>query len=196
MRLSVQNQPQIDALSKPTGDALRALASRANGWSKAQHKGDGSHGDVTATSLEVSGTTTLGKINLRSVTYTEPPGTGGTINDVTVAGLAEVSCLRIVPESSPLLINGIDATGRTRGDLLWVINCDFTLDPCDVYLMMEQAGSLAANRFAETTASPTSVGGQVIINGARGVLLRYDYQESETNVTPNGARWRVLDPSV
>ena len=194
MRLSFINQPEIEALSAALAQALRALvAAIQTGWNK-QHKGDGTHDDVTATSLSVTGTSTLGKVNLRSVTLTETVGMS--LNNVTVAGLSAVSVLRIIPESSPMQITGIDATGRSRGDLLWVINCDYTLDPADIQLMMENANSLAANRFCETTASPTSVGGAVVIQGARGVLLMYDYQEAEVSSAPNGARWRVLDATV
>jgi hypothetical protein len=150
---------------------------------------------VNADSLAVAGTTVLGKVNLRSVTYAEPVGTGGTVNNLTAANLPALSCLRIVPESSPLQITGIDATGRTRGDLLLLLNCDFGLDPADIQLLGENAGSTATNRFVDTTASASGAGGVVTIQGARGVWLIYDYQEQETGVTPLGGRWRILEPT-
>lgn len=197
MRPVLQNQPQIGSVSQALLESLKTmLAAITAGWNQ-QHTGDGAHTAVTATSLIVTpGTTALGKLNLSSVTYVDDGLGGGVKHDVSVAGLSTCSCLRVLGESSPLQITGIDATGRTRGDLLLVLNCDYTLDPQDVWLMMENTGSMAVNRFAETTASPTSVGGAVIINGGRGVFLIYDYQEQELNSSPVGARWRVLDPAV
>ena len=191
MRIGIPNILQLESLSQPLAETLRKLvASIQAGWNK-QHQGDGTHGDVTATSLEVSGTTVLGKLNLRSVTYTEPGGTGGTVNNLTVAGLQDVSVLRIIGETSPLQITGIDATGRTRGDLLLVLNCDYTLDPQDLQLLGENTGSTATNRFAETTAFG-GPGSTYVIQGARGVWLMYDYQEQEVSSNPVGARWRII----
>lgn len=196
MRIVLKNLPQIEALSKPLLDALKGLRSSVAAWADKEHKADGTHDAVTATSLTVSGITTLGRVVYNSVTYVDAGGGGGIVNDLTVAGLSSVAVLRIVGESSPLQITGIDATGRKRGEILYVLNCDYVLDPQDVWLMMENTGSVATNRFAETTASPTSAGGPVIIQGGRGVKLMYDFQENEVNVNPIGARWRVLEASV
>ncbi len=195
MRLSLQNQPEIESLSMALARALRALvAAIQTGWNQ-QHRGDGSHTDVTATALTVTpGTTALGKLNLASVTYIDS-GTPAPVNNMTVAGLTTVSCLRIIPEAGPpMQITGIDATGRNRGDLLLVLNCDYALDPSDIQLLTENANSIATNRFAETTASPGGGGGgPYVIEGARGVWLMYDYQENEIASTPPGARWRIID---
>lgn len=194
MRPVLQNQPQIGGLSQALLDSLKnMLAAITAGWNQ-EHNGDGSHGDVTATSLDVAtGTSTLSKLNLRCVDYVEPGATGGTVNNLTVVGLATASCLRIQPASVPLLINGIDATGRTQGDLLLVLNVDTTVStPADIWLVQEAAGSLAANRFAETTASPGGIGAAIIVHGARGVWLMYDYQTTGTSGTRN-PRWRIID---
>lgn len=191
MRVTLPNLQQIEGFYQPLADTLRRLvAAIQTGWNK-QHQGDGSHTAVTATSLEVSGATVLGKLNLRSVTYEEPTGTGGTVNNLSVAGLVDVSVLRILGETSPLQITGIDATGRSRGDLLLVLNCDYTLDPQDLQLLGENTGSVAANRFAETTAFG-GPGSTYVIQGARGVWLMYDYQEQEVNSNPLGGRWRII----
>lgn len=195
MRLTLLNQPQIDGLLKPLGDSLRNLvAAIGTGW-RTQHTGDGSHTDITATSLDVSGASRFGKIGLASVTYTDPIAAGGTVHNLTVGHLPEVSCLRIIPEANPLQITGIDSTGRERGDLLLLLNCDYDLDPADIQLLGENANSLAANRFVDTAASASGAAGTVTVQGARGVWLMYDYQERETNVTPLGGRWRILEPT-
>jgi hypothetical protein len=195
MRLTLPNQLQIDQVSKPLGDSLRAMKANLGAWGDKEHLADGKHGDVTATALEVANTAVFGKINLRSVTYTEPGGTGGTVHNLAVADLRDVSCLRIIPESSPLQITGIDATGRQRGDLLLLLNCDYDLDPADIQLLGENTNSVATNRFVDTTASASGAAGTVTIQGARGVWLIYDDQEREVSSNPLGGRWRILDPT-
>jgi hypothetical protein len=191
MRPVLQNQPQIGGLSQALLDALRNLvAAIQTGWNK-QHDGDGGHTAVTAESASVSGLTTLGKLRLNQVTLDENllPVTGGTINNLTVDGLKDVSCLRIISVSTPLVITGIDATGREAGDLLLVLNCDDTNDAGDLWLNLEDAGSLAANRFADTTAGTTPI----VIQGARGVWLCYDYQRTGVANSTRLPRWRVID---
>ena len=196
MRLTLPNLPQIEALSQPLAQTLSAItAAIRSGWMK-QHTGDGAHAGITADSLAVSGATTLGALTLSQVEYIEPGGTGGTVNDITCEGLATASCLRIVPTSSPLQINGIDATGRAPGSLLLVLNCDYTLSPVDVWLSTENTGSQAANRFAQTLASPGGgAGGPVIINGARGLWLCYDWQQTSSVNGARNPRWRIIDPT-
>jgi hypothetical protein len=197
MRISLQNQPQIDQLSGALGQALRTLVAGIQTIFGVEHKGGGAHAAVTADSVAVTGTTTLHKLNLAQAEYVEPGATGGTVNDLTCANIAQASCLRIVAASSPLIINGIDATGRTPGDLLLVLNCDDTLAPKDVWLATEATASAAGNRFAETTASPGGgAGGPVIINGARGIWLCYDYQRTNPLSGTPLPRWRVIDPGA
>lgn len=191
MRPSLQFQPQIEALSQPLAQALRnMLAAIQTGWNK-QHNGDGAHTDVTATSATVSGVTTLGRLVLNQVTLDENtlPVTGGTINNLTVPGLTDVACLRVLPLSSPLVITGIDSTGRVPGDLLLVLNCDDTLVPCDLWLNLEDTGSKAENRLATTAAGTTPV----VIQGGRGVWLCYDYQRTGVLNSTRLPRWRVID---
>jgi hypothetical protein len=106
-----------------------------------------------------------------------------------VEGLPAVSCLRIIPLSNPLILTGIDATGRVAGEQLQVLNCDDTLTARDIWLNLEDAGSIAANRFATTTAGTTPV----IIQGARGILLCYDYQRTGVLNSTALPRWRVID---
>lgn len=196
MRLRFLNRAEIlGKFGSALAETIQAIVSGANGWAAAQHQGDGSHSDVTATALAVSGATALGKLRLRSVDFTDPVAAGGVVHNLATAGLTSVSCLRITPLGA-LQITGIDSTGRQRGDLLVVLNCDDTLAAADISLAMENTGSVAANRFAETTASPTSVGGNVVIQGGRAVWLIYDYQTRGTGSSPVGPRWRVLDPSV
>lgn len=191
MRPVLENQPQIEALSSPLLGALRALvAAIQTGWNQ-QHKGDGSHDAVTATGLSVSGATVLNKLNLASATYVGGIG-GGIVNDLTAPGLAGVSCLRIDASASPTMITGIDATGRQRGDLLLVLNCDRWLAPKDLMLLGEDTRSLPANRFCDTAASTGGAGATVTVQGARGIWLIYDYQERESNVSPIGPRWRIV----
>jgi hypothetical protein len=189
MRPTLQNQPQIGALSQALLDAMRVLVAAIQaGWNQ-QHAGDGSHTGVTATSATVSGLTTLGKLRLTQAEYVEPGATGGTVHNISTPTLASVSCLRIVASSNPLIITGIDATGREPGDLLLVLNCDDTLSPHDVWLNTEDAGSAAANRFAETSAGT----GPLVIQGSRGVWLCYDYQRTSATSGTRLPRWRIID---
>lgn len=191
MRISIANQPEIERLSMPLKQSLATMAAAIQtGWNQ-QHHGDGTHGAVTASSASVTGTTVLGKLNLRSVTYREGIPSG-LQHDLTVAGLPDVSCLRIVAAASPTMITGIDATGRQMGDVLLVLNCDPWLAPKDLLLLGEDTRSLAANRFCDTAASPGGAGSSYIVQGARGVWLVYDYQEMDGSTTPKGPRWRII----
>lgn len=195
MRLTLLNQPQIDGLLKPLGDSLRNLvAAIGTGW-RTEHKGDGTHTDVTADTITVAGLASVGRLRLSQVTYVEPGATGGTVNNLTVSGLRSAGCLRIEAQSSPLIITGIDAAGFKYGDLLLLLNCDESLAPKDLWLSTEDTGSLAPNRFVHTTASPGgggAPGGPLIVNGGRGVWLMYDHQETSTAVIVD-PKWRIID---
>jgi hypothetical protein len=179
MRPVLQNQPQIGGLSQALLDSLRnMLAGITAGWNK-QHDGDGAHTAVTADSVTVSGTTVLGKLRLNSVTWYDNGTTPQ--NNVTVAGLADASWLRIVPNQGAgvdLEITGIDATGREVGDLLLVTNCGSEgAGANDIALLLEDALSIAANRF----------------NHGRGVWLVYDYDTTGGFAGPRVPRWRIID---
>ena len=197
MRPVLQNQPEIGSVSAALLGALRALvAAIQTGWNT-QHNGDGTHDNVTAAALSVSGTTSLGKLNLRVGNYRQP-GLAGNVNDIAAQDVAmsSVSILRITHPANPLLVTGIDATGRQQGDLLLVINADETVGaPADLWLQCENAASQPQNRFAETLATPGAPGANYVIQGARAVWLVYDFQ-----ITIFGGagsqpqpRWRIID---
>lgn len=195
MRLSLANQPEIEQLSMPLKQSLVALKSAIQtGWNK-QHNGDGEHTNITATGLNMTaGETLLGRVRLNFVTYDNILG-GATQNDLSVAGLDQVSMLRIIPRANPMVITGIDAAGRTQGSLLLVVNADDTTSlPADIDLAMNSAASLAPNRFADSPMSP-SFAGNVRIQGAKAVWLIYDVQRTGPASSPN-LRWRVCDPTV
>ncbi len=196
MRPVLQNQPQIEALSSALLGALRALvAAIQTGWN-AQHKGDGTHDAITATALTVTpGVSVFGKIRLTVGNYLEPPATGGIVHNIGSqdVGIGGVSYLRINAVTNPLQITGIDATGRQQGDLLLVVNADDSLAAKDIWLLGENAGSVAENRFCDTVASASGAGGNVIIQGARGVWLVYDFQINSTvGISTPRPRWRVI----
>lgn len=191
MRIGLSNLQQIEGTSPPTAEALRKLTSAVQtGWNK-QHVGDGSHGDITATGLEVSGLSVFGKARL---TYTdwEDDGVAGDHNDISTATLKDVSWLRIFPAQAlgaDLDITGIDATDREAGDLLLVTNVASESVGHDILFHLEDTASLADNRFMSVTASPA---GPFRLHGGRGVWLVYDFYFSSVT-SPPVYRWRILD---
>lgn len=191
MRISLLNQPQIEALSAALKESLASIVAAIQvGWGK-QHDGDGAHTNVTATTVTVSDRATVGQLVLRTVDFTPP--FGGVVNDLTVAGLGTASHLRINTNSNPVFIRGIDATGRVQGSVLLLTNGDPTVStPADIHLIPESATSQAANRFAETLATTGGIGATFILQGARSVWLVYDYQTTGTNGIIN-PRWRIVD---
>jgi hypothetical protein len=171
-------------------DLINALQT----WGQVEHNEDGTHGDVTADSITVAGLASVGRLRLAMVTYTDPVALGGVANDVSPAGLASAGCLRIEPTAAGLIITGISGVGFAPGDLLLVVVADESLAPKDVYLRTEDAGSVAANRFAHTTASPGGgATADVKIDGARGVWLLRDLQR--ISAATISERWRILDPT-
>jgi hypothetical protein len=189
MRPVLQNQPQIGSLGQFLLESLRhMLASITTGWSQ-QHNGDGGHTDITASGgASITGTTVLGKVNLRSAIYNHDGSPS--VHNLTVDTLAQVSWLRIFP-AGPMSITGIDATGRETGDLLLVTNCGSSGAPVDdIELALADAGSLSANRFSQGgTAPPTS---PFTLYTARGVWLVYDYDVNSIS-GPRVPAWRIID---
>ena len=190
MRPVLQNQPQIENVSWYLLQSLKNLiAAIQAGWNR-QHNGDGGHTDVTADSATVAGRVTAGRLKLTTVTLEEVASTS--LNNLTAPNLANAGCLRIIPETNPMLITGIDASGFEEDDLLLVINADFTLDPADIWFMPEDAASSAENRFADTVASPGGGGVAYVLNGARGVWLKRDRVQDDS-AYGSSPRWRIID---
>lgn len=190
MRPVIRNRPQLDPVLQDTLDGI-VIPIQA-GWKK-QHQGDGAHTDITATSATITGLTTLGKVRLSYVIWNDD-GVAGNHNNITVAGLADVSWLRIFPGQSlgaDLEITGIDATGRETGDLLLVTNCDSgTATGNDILFHIEDANSTAENRFAASlTNAPAS---PFTLEASRGVWLIYDY-DTANFAGPREPRWRIID---
>jgi hypothetical protein len=197
VRISIINQPQIEALSAALKQCLVTLAAAIQtGWGQ-QHDGDGGHTDVTATSAAVTGSTTVGKLILNTITLPQRTLVG-TENDFDGPGLIGASHVRIVRHSNPLLLNGINATGRVPGDLLLLTNGDDSVSvSADIQIQFENAGSLPANRFCANPASPGG-GANFVLNGGRSVWLVYSFTQTGTGVPPNFnsvpiPRWYVVD---
>jgi hypothetical protein len=193
MRISIINQPQIEALSSALKQCLVTLAAAIQtGWNK-QHNGDGGHTAITATSATVTGATTVGKLILNTITL--PQRTlAGTENDFDGPGLISASHLRIINHSNPMFLNGINAQGRVPGDLLLLTNGDDSISvSADIQIQFENAGSLPANRFCANPASPGG-GANFVLNGGRSVWLVYSFTQTGTSL--NSApipRWYVID---
>ena len=191
MRPILQNQPQIESVSWYLLEALKRLVSAIQAGWNAQHTGDGGHTDITATSATMTGRLTTGRLNLVTVTLEEVATTS--LNNLTAPNLANAGCLRIIPETNPMLITGIDSTGFIDHDMLLVINADYTLDPADIQFVPESASSTAENRFADTVASPGGGGANFVLNGARAVWLVRDIEANDSSSpTPPSARWRIV----
>lgn len=187
MRLTLPNQQQIDHLSKPLGDALRALRGNLGTWGDKEHRADGKHADLTATSAAVSGLTTLGKLRLRYVSYNDN-GTGS-VNDLVVAGLSSVSWLRIFPAAA-LTITGINANERDLGDTLLITNNDSGGSTFNLTLAVENGNSIATNRFQQSNT--LAAGGPYTVPVGRGVWLMYDAFYTSVSGVPQ-KRWTVID---
>lgn len=193
MRLSIAFQPQIEALSGGLIQSLRALAAAIQvGWNQ-EHDGDGHHTSVTAANLTVTGSTTVGKLILNTITLPQRTIVG-TENDFDGPGLTAASHIRIVNHASPLFLNGINAVGRVTGELLLLTNADDTIAaPGDIHIQFENAGSLAPNRFAATPASPGG-GAPFVLNGGRSVWLVYGFNQTGTlSASTPLPRWFVVD---
>jgi hypothetical protein len=193
MRISIANQPQIERVSMALKQSLATMAAAIQtGWN-AQHNGDGGHTAITATSATVTGPTTVGKLILNTITLPQR-GLSGTENDFDGPGLTGASHVRIVRHSNPLLLNGINASGRVPGDLLLLTNGDDSVaTPADIHIQFENAGSLAPNRFFANPASPGG-GANFVLNGGRSVWLVYSF--SQTGTSADSApipRWYVVD---
>jgi hypothetical protein len=193
VRPTLINQPQIESLSSALKQALATLVAAIQvGWGQ-QHDGDGGHTDVTASSLAVTGPTTVGKLILNTITLPQRTLVG-TENDFDGPGLTGASHVRIVRHSNPLLLNGINATGRVPGDLLLLTNGDDSVSvSADIHLQFENAGSLPANRFCANPASPGG-GANFVLNGGRSVWLVYSFTQTGTSLNSNPIpRWYVVD---
>lgn len=192
MRLSLQNQPQIAGLSQALRDALAALvAAIQTGWNR-QHTGDGTHTDVTATSLETDDLTASGKVRLNAIVSYVNLGiiATGRLDNLTVTGLTTANVLKIQIAAAGVTLTGIDATGRRVGDLLLLINDSQVIaSPMDFTITAADTNSLAANRFIGGVAS----GSPWNVNESKGVWLMYDTW-TNAGATPLFG-WRVIAPA-
>lgn len=190
MRLILPNQPEIERLSMPLKQSLAALkAAISAGWN-AQHDGDGAHTDVTANSLAVTNVSTLGRVRMGNIVSYQNLGVipGPRLDNLTTAGLAQASVLKIRTRTALVNVTGIDSTGRQVGDLLLVINDDeTTATPVDISFTAFDANSSTTNQFIGSAASSAPW----TLNGSQGLWLMYDsYSPTGLNIFTG---WRVLD---
>lgn len=189
MRPVLQNQPQIGNLGQFLLDALRHLVSSIQtGWNK-QHDGDGAHTAVTAESLTVTpGVSVFSKLRLSFVDWRDD-GVPGNHNNIRSTGIENVAWLRILPAqagAADLDVTGIDAVDREMGDILLVTVIDSN-GTGDVLFHLENAGSLAVNRFMGAAAGPA---GPYRIESGGGVWLIRDVDYTGTGDLRH--RWKII----
>ena len=190
MRVTIANQPQIEALSSPLKQSLTTMAaSIQTGWNQ-QHEGDGGHTDVTATSVRAGDLVATGKLCLSNIVRYENLGIipTGRLDNLTTPGLPTANVLKI-RVAAVVTLTGIDATGRREGDLLLLINDALNIgSPRDFTIAANDANSIVANRFIGGVASAFPI----TVNDSQGVWLMYD-SFSGTGLT-YFTGWRVLTP--
>jgi hypothetical protein len=121
MRPVLQNQPQIGSLSHPLLQSLRSmLAAISTGW-LFQHKGDGSHGVVTATSVEAGGLTTTGRLVGAGIARFVTPAATLTAPLVPSAPCCQVDIQTSIAAGATI-VHGLSASGREHGDRVVVFN--------------------------------------------------------------------------
>jgi hypothetical protein len=155
MRLTLPNQLQIDNLSKPLGDALRALKANLGAWGDRQHNADGTHADVVADSLTSDVVRSTGRLIGSRVWRTRPltANTMPLMPDATA--VAEIggqffNVLNISGGSSPALtIHGITAAGRELGERIVIVNGA----NISVFLAHDSASSPDGTRFLSGTGA-------------------------------------------
>jgi hypothetical protein len=155
MRVTLQNQPQIERLSQPLMQALRAIvAAIQTGWSK-QHSGDGAHTAVIANSLTAPVVRSRGRL-IGSVAWRTRPLTANTMPlapdaaFVVETGGAFFNVLNISGGSSPALtIHGLSAAGRELGERIVIVNGA----NISVFLAHNSASTPAGTRFLSGTGA-------------------------------------------
>lgn len=183
-----QMQSEV-ALGQAVIKNFESFIGTTNAWSQEEHNEDGTHGVVTATSLLTAFLQTTGKIKLGRVTYVAPTIIPtGRIDNLMTPGLATASILKIRNTAAGITLTGIDATGRTPGELLLVINDDLVVaTPQDLAVAALDANSSAGNQFIGSAASRAPWN----LQGSEMMLLVYDTYETTGTQTDNYG-WRVL----
>lgn len=195
MRVTLPNLQQIEGVSQPIANTFRRMkVAIQTGWNQ-QHHGDGSHTDITASSISVSGLVeALGRVRLGTTVRYEDLGiiASGRIDNLAVAGLKDATVLKVRIAAAAITLTGIDATGREPGDLLLLINDDLHVagPGPDFDLAANDANSAVANRFIGSGASRTPW----TLHGSEGVLLMYDtFSNSGQSEIPG---WRVITGAI
>jgi hypothetical protein len=191
MRLSLQNQPQIEALSQPLTAALRALVSAIQtGWNK-QHKGDGTHAAVTADSLTAPVVRSQGRLIGSAVWSAGRPLLAATMplhaDSEFVTANGGNGFFNVVTFSTsgatPLVIHGISADGREPGERIVIAN----IGNGELELIHTSTSTPLGTRFMSGVVG--AIGGQTTINSGgsiEAVLLRAN------NIPTAGLYWFLL----
>lgn len=153
---------------------LRNISVQAQAAWNAQHASDGSHGDVTATSLVLSGLLKAnGRLNIGAPVHLRRPLEADTqpfylAADGRGAAAALATFIRIQTSSSdpsPLLWHGLDAAGRDEGDVVFFLNSGNDV----VEFIVESASAPVDTRFA---GNSTAVSGHIELHsGALGIAV-------------------------
>lgn len=194
MNLSLLFRSQLQTAGEVGNAILRnfeLLVSSLTSWGQIEHNDDGTHADVTATSVTADDLIADGPVRFnRMVTYTNlgviPTGR---INNLYTPGLETANVLKVRIAAVGVTLTGIYATGRRKGDLLLLINDDLHVagPGPDFGMAAANANSEAANRFIGSLASRTPW----TLQASEAVLLMYDeYANTTAGATFPG--WRVV----
>lgn len=186
MRPVLQNQPQIEALSQPLMQALRALvAAIQTGWKK-QHNGDGAHTTVTADSVTAPVLRSQGRWVGSSIWRTRPltANTMPLVADaafITATGSPFFNVLNISGGSSPAItIHGLSSAGRELGERVTIVNGA----NISVFLAHNSASSPAGTRFLSGTGADCELPLYAAIDAV--------YAESLSPGVSSGPYWVLL----
>lgn len=176
MKLGVNALEQLPWASRVALEDLQVQISA--GWDR-QHKGDGSHGDIVGTSLDVddglmSGgpLSMAGPWSVRQGGILGAPQITANQNNYSPTGLADALVLRLQTDASRTL-TGLVADEVGEGRWLLLVN----VGNFDIVLSHNSGSSIAVNRFA------CPLGLSFTLKSAESVWLWYD---------PTSAAWRVV----
>lgn len=186
------NPRSLPALAASVAQALSGLSAQAQAAWTRQHVADGTHGDLTATSLVVDGPLTIGRLSFAPTPFTYgadgargivvSPDIGGT-TITTAWDFANVDKAGvIVPDLSGggATVYGLSVRNRAAGDVVALVN--FQGYNADLVLRLNPSGSFEGE-FAGNLSTPN-----VDVTVPRG---RWVWLMLMNHPTATALRWHV-----
>lgn len=180
------------ALAAGVSQALSGIAAQVQAaWNK-QHVSDGSHGDVTASSIAVDGPLTIGRLSFAPTPFTYgAPGARGLVVSPDIGGTTITTAWDfanvdkagvIIPDLSGggATVYGLSVRNRVAGDVVALVN--FQGYNADLVLRLNPSGSFEGE-FAGNLSTPN-----VDVTVPRG---RWVWLMLMNHPTATALRWHV-----